>query len=353
MYEAIAPAAEVKQHGFSGKWTGMVQAIHAPVVSFLQGLTQLSAKNPKRTISTVATISIFLLVVGLFTNFSLDVDEDKLWTPQGSNAIKHMDWIDDVSGFPESTHDLLMFFHADGSDILGQDQVSRIFEALDAVRAVDNYAEMCADSSYVNADGEKTCEIEGVVKFWSLDSGIFEAEISSDEEAIAAMSNTTFPDGTPVKEKSIFGKPSRNSEGTLTSALSYTVSVKFPPTDAAEKFEDKVLDILLDMRDNWADDKSNSLVLEVTAEGSFGDEFERAIFNDIPLIPLVFLIMSVFTALVFTKRDKVQSRAFLGFCAVLAVLLSLLSGFGFLFICGVPFTSMTQILPFVIFGIGE
>jgi len=33
-------------------------------------------------------------------------------------------------------------------------------------------------------------------------------------------------------------------------------------------------------------------------------------------------------------------------------LFSLLSGFGFLFVCGVPFTSMTQILPFVIFGVG-
>ena len=80
--------------------------------------------------------------------------------------------------------------------------------------------------------------------------------------------------------------------------------------------------------------------------------FERAIVEDIPLIPIVFIIMSVFTALVFFKRDKVQSRSLLGFGAVVAVLLSLLSGYGLLFIIGIAFTSMTQILPFVIFGIG-
>ena len=80
--------------------------------------------------------------------------------------------------------------------------------------------------------------------------------------------------------------------------------------------------------------------------------FERAILEDIPLIPIVFLIMSVFTAIVFFKRDPIQSRSLLGFGAVVAVLLSLLSGFGLLFTIGTPFTSMTQLLPFVIFGIG-
>ena len=80
--------------------------------------------------------------------------------------------------------------------------------------------------------------------------------------------------------------------------------------------------------------------------------FERAIVRDIPLIPIVFVIMSIFTALVFWKKDKVRSQSLLGFSAVLSVLLSLFSGFGLLFIIGVSFTSMTQILPFVIFGIG-
>ena len=74
--------------------------------------------------------------------------------------------------------------------------------------------------------------------------------------------------------------------------------------------------------------------------------------RDIPLIPIVFVVMSIFTALVFWKRDKVRSQSLLGFSAVISVLLSLFSGFGLLFIIGVSFTSMTQILPFVIFGIG-
>jgi len=344
-----------KQHKdttLSEKWTGMIQAIHVPIIAAIHGVTQMAAKNPKRTLSVIAVVSLFLLVVGLFTNFSVDVDEDKLWTPSGSRSLQHMDWIDNDSGFPEDTNNLLMFFHTNGDNVLGRDEVSRIFEALDAVRAVENYDNMCLESFYMNASGEKTCEIDGVVNFWGLDSALFEAEVSSDEEAIAAMSVPIFPNGSPVSESSILGNPRRDEDGLLTFAQSYTVIVKFPPTDAAETFEDNVLDVLLDMRDEWSRDKDNTLVLEVTADGSFSDEFERAIINDIPLIPIVFIIMSIFTAIVFFKPDKVKSRSLLGFGAVVTVLLSILSGFGFLFLCGVPFTSMTQILPFVIFGIG-
>jgi hypothetical protein len=45
--------------------------------------------------------------------------------------------------------------------------------------------------------------------------------------------------------------------------------------------------------------------------------------------------MSIFTALIFVNRkSKVQSRSLLGFSAVVAVLLSILSGFGLLFVAG-------------------
>jgi len=62
--------------------------------------------------------------------------------------------------------------------------------------------------------------------------------------------------------------------------------------------------------------------------------------------------MSIFAAFVFMKRDKVQSRSLLGFGAVVGVFMSIMTGYGFMFICGVPFTSITQILPFIMFGIG-
>lgn len=58
------------------------------------------------------------------------------------------------------------------------------------------------------------------------------------------------------------------------------------------------------------------------------------------------------TCFVFFKWDKVKSRAFLGICAVVSVMLSIASGYGIMFIVGVPLSSITNMLPFIVFGIG-
>ena len=62
--------------------------------------------------------------------------------------------------------------------------------------------------------------------------------------------------------------------------------------------------------------------------------------------------MSVLCIILFARRDKVLSRSWLGFGAVVTVLLAIVASFGFLFICGVPFTSLTPLLPFILFGVG-
>jgi predicted RND superfamily exporter protein len=62
--------------------------------------------------------------------------------------------------------------------------------------------------------------------------------------------------------------------------------------------------------------------------------------------------MSVLCVLLFARRDKVLSRSWLGFGAVVTVLLAISASFGLLFCFGVPFTSLTPLLPFIMFGVG-
>jgi len=61
--------------------------------------------------------------------------------------------------------------------------------------------------------------------------------------------------------------------------------------------------------------------------------------------------MAVFTCSVFFKRDKVQSRTLLGFNAVVAVLLSIMTGHGLMFCIGVPYGNLTPLIPFIMLGI--
>lgn len=82
---------------------------------------------------------------------------------------------------------------------------------------------------------------------------------------------------------------------------------------------------------------------ESRSQRALRDRFNRALMDDIPLLPMVFIIMSAFTTFVFYRRDRLYSRSFLGFCGVVCVLLSLVTGYGLMFLCGVTLTSMTQV----------
>merc|ERR1712003_326354 len=164
------------------------------------------------------------------------------------------------------------------------------------------------------------------------------------------MSADLYGDGTPVTRDTIYGTPIVGDDGNLTSVTAYFAIIALPDTDEALEFETEALDVLEKIRDTWSNDPEIGLKLECIAQRSFDDEFERAIVSDLLLVPLVFVAMSIFTCAIFYQN--VNSRCLLGFSAVVSVFLSIMTGFGFMFICGVPFTSMSQILPFILFGIG-
>jgi hypothetical protein len=251
----------------------LVTGIHQPILTALHAVTSKAASNPKRTIGAVVLLSLLLFILGLFTNFNVDVDDDTVWTPTGARPVQHGKWIDNESGFPAETRDFFLIFHSDGDNVLGQDEVIRVFQALDAVRGLEGYDAMCADSHYVNDVGTNTCEMSGITAFWNDTASIFDEQVQSDNDAILALSSENYPDNTPVAVKSIMGFPERDSDGTLTSALSYSFKIDFPDTDKAEKLESKALDIIIDLNDAWkAEESGTTFRVEISADRSFEDE---------------------------------------------------------------------------------
>ena len=257
-----------------------------------------------------------------------------------------MHWIDEESGFPKVPHYITLFFHGDGANVLGHDQVERIFEALDTIRTMEGYNDVCRDSKYTDAQGLTTCAIIGAPRFWNSSATSFQENSPTDEETIAFLSRREYADGTPVVHRSIYGYPTYEDEDktSLASVISYSVAMLLPDSDDSDNWALDAVDLILKLDQQWAADTSLAFRVETEAYLSVEEELERSIIKDMPLIPLVFIIMSVFTAVIFASKDKVYSRSLLGFSAVVGVLLSLMSGFGLMFLCGVPFTSMTQIV---------
>ena len=62
--------------------------------------------------------------------------------------------------------------------------------------------------------------------------------------------------------------------------------------------------------------------------------------------------MILFACLVFYKRHRLHSRVMVGLAAVAAVMLSMMTAFGVVMMCGIPFTTVSILIPFILFGIG-
>jgi hypothetical protein len=238
----------------------------------LHAVTSKSASNPKRTIGAVVLLSLLLFIVGFLTNFNVNVDKDIIWTPSGARPVQHSRWIDNESDFPVETRDFFLIFHSDGENVLRRDEVSRVFQAIDAVEGLEGYGTMCADSRYANAVGTNTCEISGITAFWNHTASIFEEQVQSDNDAILALSAEYYPDNTPVAEKNVMGFPERESDGTMTSVQSYIFKIAFPDTDKAEELESKALDTIINMNDAWKAESGTTFRVEIFAERSFEDE---------------------------------------------------------------------------------
>ena len=227
---------------------------------------------------------------------------------------------------------MFLLLHADGDDVLSCEAVRRIFQAVRLVRDNTKYAELCAEHEHPIVDqetGNFTCPIDSVMTFWNNSEAIFNNAIENDDDCILALSNTTYPSGETVDRQQIMGYAKAYENNTLKSAQSLVVTIAITPDDdKAEPVEKKAIDTILDLQKEWAAEPNNHFKIEVTAGRSFGDEFNKAIAKDLPLIPIVFVIMVILCCLVFYKRDRIQSRSLLGFGGACTVLLAIMTGYG-------------------------
>ena len=247
-----------------------------------------------------------------------------------------------------------------------------MFEVHDKVVNTNGYVEFCKSygghpqcpQSLVDAcewcnvsTAENTCQRIGPTAFFLNDSDCYKARAQNDRDVQVAMSLPSYPDEfQDFQIKHIIGYPVFGDDGVLVSGLSFSMTFVIHNVQGGWRIAEDLENQLLDLREEWEND-SHSYALEVFSARAFQKEFQRGLLGDIPYVGVSFVIMALFTMVAFCrfrrgKLDWVQSRSALGFGAICCVLLSIMSGYGLLFCIGVPFTAITQLLPFVMFGIG-
>ena len=327
-------------------WTRLThQYIHTDVPRAVTALSLVAVRRPRTVIVSVLILAIGLMLLGLVTNFEVNTSEFEIFSPFGVRPEEHGDWAKNQAGFPVASNAFIVLAHADGQDVLQNTQhMRRLFEVLQAIQQLPGYDTLCAQSSYTDRLTQTTtCQISSPTRFWNHNATLFAQQVGDDAARMRlALSADEYPDGIPVDHDGILGHPQRSAgadSDIITAAVSYSLVFLLPVVDEDETaaFEEAALEQVFALQQQEQNNNNNggsALRLEVFADRSYPDEFQRAIVKDLPLIPLVFVVMALFTCSIFFRRDRVESRVLLGLGAVLTVCMSLLSGYGLMFLTG-------------------
>lgn len=249
--------------------------------------------------------------------------------------------------------------------------LSANFEALARMESVAGYSEYCMEHGSppcpeqiddivcffygipIAEDAPKVCQPAGVAGLWFNNLTAYKNLVETDYDVQKAMAVNLFPGEKDEFDIANFvGNPEYevvNGTRIMVSGTAYLTGMRL---SRDPQLMDGLLDALLQLQEEWDANDDIPFRLEIINGGAYEDEIVRGMVNDLPLVPLVGILMSGFTALVFFKRDWVQSQCLLGFGAVACIIMSLLSGYGIMFIIGYPFTTLSLALVFIIFGIG-
>lgn len=299
------------------------------IVRALTRIACTSARYPKRTIVLSAALAVLLAVTGYYTNANFSIDTDQLWTPSGTVTQQREQWIE--ATFPRALSTLSFVFHGEHhNNILNSDLVERMFDVLESIQHIPQYDTLCQSG---------TCRFYGATGFWDH---IRPSDVS-DVEAVSNMTSALVNDGSgytiPTPRNQFFSQLVAN-ETLLVSATAARLVVRVPNVDSITKqWERQAIETILKLRQEESD-----IFVEVLGETSIPDELVRALEADLPLVPIVVALMSICSCALLGVS--------VGLAAIAAVLFSILAGAGILCIIGVPWTSATQLMPFLILGIG-
>jgi hypothetical protein len=366
----------------------------------LRSCANLAARFPISTVAIIALLSMGVLIVSIYVSppFGIPLAVDDQFASRFSNIVEQSRYLyrRNEGGFVGRYRYFSLLLHGGVEeydtntnttnttktnttttrykDILHSDFIEKAFTAVETIRSLPGYREMCTQKKVKYMDPvtkQFDCEVYAVTRHWQHDVQAYRQSVvtaaantnnssnifMTKETIPAILSRNFFPDGQPASKQYLYGRYEIDDATKIMTRLEMTNIIFFLPVGSiARNWENEIgLPAALQLRELWQKDE---IVLEVSAESSLQNEFARTITDDIPLVGVIFIVMSAFTALTQWRCSgsngscslaPVHSRALLGVGAVVTVLLSMCAGFGIMFMIAVPFSNLTMILPFIIF----
>ncbi|CAM9710197.1 unnamed protein product, partial [Ectocarpus sp. 4 AP-2014] len=187
-----------------------------------------------------------------------------------------------------------------------------------------------------------------------------EASVTSDGDVLEAVNVEAFPDGFPVNQQALFGNgivydDYGNISGAKAIIQGYALASD--PDDDAD-INKEVFDwneaAGEDKLEASTDDFADVFQLFYLTSRSFDDALEESVSGEIFLYIATYVIMVLFVMVALGRccTGPVERRSWLGVGGIVLVVAAGLAAYGLNSGFGVPFTSLSQILPFILVGIG-
>ena len=280
--------------------------MHLPLKNAMLFVTRLAITHRRACIVIGIVASFGLFSCGLATNFNIVTEQEALWTPTGSTTESEAAWVESmltrwsnndtssVLGVDNRDVILTMIVHKKGKNMVTSAGAAKMFDALDKVRSTPGYSDFCAIHGVESACppgyeyicelysipteptegvGAKDCPIGGATGFWFHNRSLYEEQVSSDADVSEAMSlDVFFGDGQQLNLRDVLGNPV-HEEGLLVSSTAFLSFVLFPKNvEGVENLRLGVVRALLDLQQEWKDDKEGEYELQFITSESFPDE---------------------------------------------------------------------------------
>lgn len=322
-------------------------AITHTVERKLVSLGGAAVRHPGR-LALAATLITLVCAAGFVVNFNIEATGENLWPPQESRAQTDRAFYTKAYGTPLRPQQLLVTSKT-RTNILTKEALMTGMDMYDKLVAVTS-GDVTFDKICYVPPGVTECHVDGLLRHWGYDAKTLE----DDNDIVSTAYSPTFPDGSPAIVSATIGG-ANVAAGT---GEAFMITLLVDETRALEEHgltNDDVLAWEKVFYDTAVDvvPESSNLIAYPQAGRSLDDEIAAAVGGDISLVASGITLMFVFSYFVITRRANiVASRFAVTWSGVLAIVLSIASAYGLLAYIGVPFTSLAQVLPFILFGIG-
>lgn len=245
----------------SSMWATPMVCFHLSTLKALLWASTKAVYNPRITTISIFLLSLILLGVGVATNFNVEVNEHVVWTPRNSRLAEHSSWQKSSPFETERYSNLRLTFHSDGKNVLGMDQTRQVMSFVDEIFNMADVQGICSRDNF---------SVLGIPLFWNNSLSVFGDKVFNEDDLIDQMSAKIFPNGDPVIDPSLYGTSMRNSSTeTLTSVLSYMITIRLPATQKGQQSIINLREVCLGLREKM---KSEPLKVEVASSSSYRDE---------------------------------------------------------------------------------